>query len=98
MHVKEFQAQIDVLSPTCARTRVIANVDPKLFLPQWLINFSMKKIAGIILVYLLRMAKKIEKNPECPHGKRIVEDKSFYLEWVWPKFVEYCEGKRNLQM
>eukprot|EP00815_Leptocylindrus_aporus_P009689 CAMPEP_0116058028 /NCGR_PEP_ID=MMETSP0322-20121206/4962_1 /TAXON_ID=163516 /ORGANISM="Leptocylindrus danicus var. apora, Strain B651" /LENGTH=353 /DNA_ID=CAMNT_0003542151 /DNA_START=65 /DNA_END=1123 /DNA_ORIENTATION=+ len=91
MHVKEFQAQIDVLSPTCARTRVIANVDPKLFLPQWLINFSMKKIAGIMLVYLLRMAKKIEKNPECPHGKRIVEDKSFYLEWVWPKFEEYCE-------
>ena len=50
-----------------------------------------------MLVYLLRMAKKIEKNPECPHGKRIVEDKSFYLEWVWPKFEEYCEGKRSVQ-
>uniref|UniRef100_A0A7S2L8G5 START domain-containing protein n=1 Tax=Leptocylindrus danicus TaxID=163516 RepID=A0A7S2L8G5_9STRA len=90
MLLRSFQAKVDVLSPSSARTRLVANIDPKLALPQWLIDFSMKKIAGLVLVCLQSMAKKVMNNPERKHGKRIQEDSEFYRDWLLPKFEQYC--------
>ena len=92
MYLRNFQAKIDILGPKHARTRLIANVDPNLFLPNWLIDFFMKKIAGVLLVSLLRKANKIKDNPECKHAKRIKEDTKFYDDWVLPKCIHYCKG------
>lgn len=90
MLLRSFQAKVDVLSPTSARTRLVANIDPKLALPQWLIDFSMKKIAGLVLVCLQSQAKKVMNNPDRKHGKRIQEDSAFYRDWLLPKFDQYC--------
>ena len=93
MVVRNFQSKIDVLGPSHARTRIVANIDPKLFLPQWLINFVMKKMAGLLLVSMLNMSKTVSVDSDCKHGKRISDDSAFYADWVWPKFTLYCQGK-----
>ena len=43
MDVKAFKAKIEVLSPTSARTSIVANVDPKAPVPQPVVNFVVRK-------------------------------------------------------
>ena len=39
--------------------KIIANVDPRCPLPQWLLNFAMKKMVGVLLYFLNGRAKKV---------------------------------------
>lgn len=43
MDVKAFRAKIEVLSPTSARTSIVANVDPKAPVPQTMVNFVVRE-------------------------------------------------------
>lgn len=45
MDVKAFRAKIEVLSPTSARTSIVANVDPKAPVPQTLVNFVVRALS-----------------------------------------------------
>lgn len=45
MDVKAFKAKIEVLSPTSARTSIVANVDPKAPVPQTVVNFVVRALA-----------------------------------------------------
>lgn len=75
MIVRSFSGLVTILSPTDARTCLIANVDPRLSLPQKLIDFSMKKMCGVLLLCLQKMAKKIVKNPKkSEHAKHMRSD------------------------
>lgn len=42
MDVRAFRAKIEVLSPTSARTSVVANVDPNAPIPQSVVNFVVR--------------------------------------------------------
>lgn len=42
MDVRAFRAKIEVLSPTSARTSIVANVDPKAPVPQSVVNFVVR--------------------------------------------------------
>ena len=88
-----FQGAIEVLSTTSCRTRLVANIDPNIeFLPQWLIDFAMKKLAGAMLATLQKAARKAVTNPvKSPHAKVIRTDHAFYKDWLIPKFKAYCK-------
>ena len=53
------KARMEILSPYEAKTLIIGHVNPQAPLPQSLINFVMKKLAGVFLFLLQRQALKI---------------------------------------
>lgn len=93
MTIRSFQGQVDVLSPTSAKTRLITNIDPNLnYVPQSLIDFCMKKLCGILLSRLQGAARTILKDPvHSLHARRMREDVQFYRMWLLPKFRSHCE-------
>ena len=75
MDVRSFSGLVTILSPTSARTRLVANIDPRLALPQKLIDFAMKKMCGILLLCLQKQAKRIVRNPvKSQHAKAMRRD------------------------
>lgn len=95
MTIRKFEAVVNVLSPTSVKTRLVANIDPNLsFLPQTLLEFGLKHLAGSVLVKLQGAAKKITMDPvHNDHAKRMREEEEFYKEWLMPKFQAVCHEK-----
>ena len=91
--VKEFNAVIEVISPTCAKTSIICTVDLKVMLPNFIINFVIRNLAGVLLYVIQNQANHMTKNLNCKHSKRIRENKDFYLNWLLPKLHNLCEIK-----
>jgi hypothetical protein len=52
MDVKDFRVQIRMTGTTTAEVHVIANIAPKVPLPQPVINFGTRKLAGMLLYYM----------------------------------------------
>lgn len=90
MVCKEFSVVIEVLSPTKIKTCIMAQVDPKVALPQVLINFVMKNMAGVFLYLLEKQAMKVHRNPDSEgdkdHAHRMRSNPDFYINWVLPKW------------
>ncbi|CAK4617360.1 hypothetical protein LEN26_006053 [Aphanomyces euteiches] len=86
MQLRAFRALIEPYARNRARTCIVANVDPKCPVPQSLLNFTIKKMAGILLYLLMREAQKIEKSAtestptSNPYTQRILHD-PFY-QWL----------------
>jgi hypothetical protein len=93
MVLRKFSGLVTITSPTSARTRLIANIDPKLALPQKLMDFCMKKMAGVLLLCLQKMAKKVVSDPKCEHAQKMRDDPAFYREYLLPKFQLYADKK-----
>ncbi|KAL7543423.1 hypothetical protein ACHAXR_012704 [Thalassiosira sp. AJA248-18] len=92
MTIRNFSASIDILTPTAARTKMVVNVDPNLHLiPQFMIDFCMKRMCGILLSRLQVVARRVVKDPiKNAHARRMREDVRFYRDWLFPKFQMYC--------
>ncbi|RHY24913.1 hypothetical protein DYB32_008627 [Aphanomyces invadans] len=71
MHIRAFRALIEPYGRNRNRTCIVVNVDPKCAVPTSLLNFAIKKMAGILLYLLMREAQKIEKH-SADHG--VVDD------------------------
>jgi hypothetical protein len=93
MEVSSFKCLVDVLSPTTAKTIIVAQIDPKVPLPKQLVNFVMKNVAGVLLHMFQRQAAAVAKDPECKHAVKIRQNRSFYEEWLLPKIREHCDRK-----
>ena len=95
MTIRSVAAQIDVESPTSSMTRLIANIDPNLrIIPQFLIDFVMKRVCGTILYKMKVAAQKISKNPVTnPHAIKIREEKGFYKSFLLSKFEGVCKNR-----
>ena len=92
MTLRHFSASINVLSPTCCETKLVANIDPNLPLPQSLLDLITRKMCGIVFHKLQRAANKIAKDPvKNPHAQRMRQEKEFYEGWLLPKFQAYSE-------
>lgn len=91
--LRTFQSLIQVESPTSARTRIIANVDPNLpFVPHSLLDFIMKKLCGVLLNKLQQAAKRISKDPiNNAHAAKMRQEELFYKSWLLPKFQAVCK-------
>ncbi|EEC48114.1 predicted protein, partial [Phaeodactylum tricornutum CCAP 1055/1] len=88
MTIRKFESVIHVLSPTSAKTRIVANIDPNMaFLPQSLLEFLMKHLAGVMLAKLQAATKKVLKNPVSnEHARKMREHEDFYKHWLMQKF------------
>ena len=54
-------------------------------LPQTLINFVIKNIAGVGLYLFQQKSLKVSQNPNCSHSQQIRENQGFYIQWLYPK-------------
>jgi len=93
MVVKRFRSIITVLSPSTAKTIIVAHVDPKVALPQSLINFVMRNMAGILLNVFQRQVQYVAAHPRCLHADKVRENRGFYEEWLLPKVQRYCAAQ-----
>jgi hypothetical protein len=75
MVVKRFRSIITVLSPSTAKTIIVAHVDPKVALPQSLINFVMRNMAGILLNVFQRQVQYVAAHPRCLHADKVRENR-----------------------
>jgi hypothetical protein len=94
MTIRKFESVIHVLSPTSAKTRIVANIDPNMaFLPQSLLEFLMKHLAGVMLAKLQAATKKVLKNPVSnEHARKMREHEDFYKHWLMQKFQAVCKA------
>ena len=96
MHVKHFNAVVQVLSPTSAKTTIIATIDPRVALPRTIVNFAIKKLAGVVLWLIQKKALAVAqaKDPtKCPHNQAIDRNTDFYAGWLLPKILDVCSLK-----
>ena len=93
MTIRTFDAVIHVTSPTSATTKIVANIDPNIsFLPQSLLEFIMKHLAGVLLAKLQSAAKKVVKHPlHNEHAKKMRQEEDFYKSWLMAKFQAVCD-------
>mmetsp|Transcript_8049 Transcript_8049/g.11680 ORF Transcript_8049/g.11680 Transcript_8049/m.11680 type:complete len:877 (-) Transcript_8049:46-2676(-) len=90
--IRNFSALITFHSATCFETKLVANINPNLPLPQYMIDFVMKKMCGVLLSKLQTAAKKASKDPvRCAHARKVRQEKEFYEAWLLPKFEAYCQ-------
>lgn len=64
---------------------VVAKVDPKLALPQSIVNFVTKQLAGFFLVMVYQQAREIANKEDSIYRTMILENKAFYVDWVLPR-------------
>ena len=99
MDVKGFKAQFSQVSETVVRARVVACVDPVVPLPVAVVNFCVKHIAGVVLLLLAVVARRIQNQPDkSEHAKRIMND-PFYSAYLIPKcnrFYDFKGWKRTV--
>lgn len=93
MEVKEFRCIVDILSPTSAKTTIFSHFDLNMPLPQSLLNFLLKHLAGIVLYKFQQKAASVRNDSDSTHAHRIREDKDFYQDWVLPRLRFYCDVK-----
>eukprot|EP00521_Asterionellopsis_glacialis_P009443 CAMPEP_0195287422 /NCGR_PEP_ID=MMETSP0707-20130614/4487_1 /TAXON_ID=33640 /ORGANISM="Asterionellopsis glacialis, Strain CCMP134" /LENGTH=1087 /DNA_ID=CAMNT_0040347175 /DNA_START=103 /DNA_END=3366 /DNA_ORIENTATION=- len=96
MTIRNFDALIEVVSPTEARTKVVSNINPNVdFIPPSLLEFVMRKMVGILLYKLQNAAKKAQKHPvQNIHARRMRQESQFYKKWLYPKFESLCKERR----
>jgi hypothetical protein len=95
MTIRKFETVVNITSPTSAKTRIVANLNPNIaFLSQGIIDFALKHLAGVVLAKLQSAAKKVVKNPATNHhAQQMREEPDFYQTWLMAKFKAFCDEK-----
>ncbi|TDH73553.1 hypothetical protein CCR75_004714 [Bremia lactucae] len=102
MEIKGFRAMIEPLSRMQARTCIVANIDPKCAIPKPMLNYGIKKMAGILLYLIRKEAEKIEMEQTNlqpnEYIRRMHNDPSGFYTWLRPivdRFF-YEQAQQNL--
>ncbi|KAI9923028.1 hypothetical protein PsorP6_000596 [Peronosclerospora sorghi] len=101
MEIKGFRALIEPLSRMQARTCIVVNLNPKCALPRSMLNFGIKKIAGVLLYLIRKEAEKMEQEEKRAgasaakneHLRRIREDPSGFYQWIRPIIDKYFQDR-----
>lgn len=95
MTIRKFEAVIHITSPTSCNTRIVANINPNIsFIPNSLLEFIMKHLAGVLLAKLQGASKKAALHPVTnAHAVKMREEREFYQKWLMAKFQGICESK-----
>lgn len=98
MEMRGFRALIEPITRTKARTCIVANMNPKCPIPKSLLNFGIKKVAGILLYLIRKEAEKIEQaqrdRTENEHLRRIESDPTQFYHWLRPLMEKWFEDQR----
>jgi hypothetical protein len=70
-----------------ANTVIVARVNPLVMLPQAIINFAIKKLAGLMLWYFQDQVKKVVADPSSAHAARIRSNPEFSSWSLFSKSV-----------
>lgn len=93
MVVRGFRAEVTILDPTRTEVRTIATIDPRAALPQALLNFVLKQIAGLALYLMGVQAKKIPSDP-LGHPLAIqIRSNPFYSGYLVPRVFSYYRAR-----
>ncbi|CAH0492963.1 unnamed protein product [Peronospora farinosa] len=100
--IKGFRALIEPVTRMQARTCIVVNIDPKCTIPKSMLNFGIKKMAGVLLYLIRKEAEKIQSNNKRPatsaaneHLCRIKSDPSGFYTWLRPIVDKYFVDQRN---
>ena len=93
LEILEFKTLIEVTEPTKAKMTIIAKVNLNCPLPNTIVNFVVRHLAGMILLQLQDQTKKIVADPLGKFGQRIRDDKEFYTDWLLKKLEKFCRFK-----
>lgn len=99
MEMRGFRALIEPITRTKARVCIVANIDPKCPIPRSLLNFGIKKVAGILLYLVRKEAEKIEQtqrdgSTDNEHLQRIQHDPTHFYSWLRPLMEKWFEDQR----
>ncbi|TYZ68953.1 hypothetical protein PybrP1_005122 [[Pythium] brassicae (nom. inval.)] len=99
MEMRGFRALIEPVSRTRARVCIVANIDPKCPIPRSLLNFGIKKVAGILLYLVRKEAEKIEQaqrdgGADNEHLQRIERDPTHFYAWLRPLMDTWFDDQR----
>jgi hypothetical protein len=92
MEFNGFKCMIKPLGRNRLKNMLIVNVDPKAPLPQSMVQFFLRKFAGVMLHFWAKAARKVQTHPEkSAIAKRMRERDDFYKGWLQPKIDAYFE-------
>lgn len=98
MEMRGFRALIEPITRTKARVCIVANMDPKCPIPRSLLNFGIKKVAGLLLYLVRKEAEKIEQAQrdlsENEHLRRIESDPTQFYSWLGPLMEKWFDDQR----
>lgn len=98
MEMRGFRALIEPITRTKARVCIVANMDPKCPIPRSLLNFGIKKVAGLLLYLVRKEAEKIEQAQqdlsENEHLRRIQSDPTQFYSWLRPLMEKWFDDQQ----
>lgn len=98
MEMRGFRALIEPITRTKARVCIVANMDPKCPIPRSLLNFGVKKIAGLLLYLVRKEAEKIEQAQQDlsdnEHLRRIQSDPTQFYSWLGPLMEKWFDDQQ----
>nr|CCA22750.1 transmembrane protein putative [Albugo laibachii Nc14] len=97
--IRGFRAKIVPIEPSKAQACIVVNMDIKCAIPKSLLNFGIRKGAGLIHHLTSRQAMKIEKarreNTSDEHLERIQSDPSEVYSWLRPRMSQWFDYKQK---
>lgn len=94
VEIHDVKVVVDVLSPTEIKTTILMSFDLKLsYIPQSLINFITRNLAGVFLSLFQARAKSVFEDPKCSTSKLICTKTDFYFEFLYIKLKRLCDSK-----
>lgn len=94
MEVRYFQAMISPVDRRNAKVCVITQMDLKSALPQWLINFAIKRVLGLIVFLILRQARTIEKEKEKNRFYQRMDENPYIYAWLKQRVDAFFTKKK----
>lgn len=92
--IHDIRVRFRNISPSSYDIDIVFNLNPKLPLPRWVVNFSLKKLSGSMLYYMAREAVKSAADPiNSPYAVRM-RNHSYYTGYVAPRVAAYFNAKK----
>ncbi len=91
MEITGFKAMFKSTSANAARTCLEACVDPKIPLHQTLVNFVIKKMAGLALYFFQKRVREVAHTVDSSTSRKIQQNSTFYTLWLLPKVRHYYD-------
>ncbi len=92
MSFRALQIMVEPTSATSTKCCMISNMDLNAVVPQSMLNLIMRKVAGLILIFLEKEVRRIQTHPdESEHAKRI-KISPFYTKQLAGKMDRFLSG------
>jgi len=95
LHFAGLQVLVEPVGPNEIRSCLVAALDnSETALPNWILDFIIKYLLGVLFYLQAKVAQKIRKQPEkSPHAKMIASKPAFYRDWICVKVDRYRLSK-----